>query len=31
VAFKQIAPEMDIGWDVAKEFAEAKKMLGIGL
>ncbi|MEO8597336.1 MAG: hypothetical protein ABI759_28720 [Candidatus Solibacter sp.] len=31
VAFKQIAPEMDIGWDVAKEFAEAKKMREMGL
>jgi tetratricopeptide (TPR) repeat protein len=31
VAFKQIAPELDIGFDVSKEFAEAQRMKEMGL
>jgi tetratricopeptide (TPR) repeat protein len=31
VAFKQFAPEMDIGFDVAKEYEEANKMKAMGL
>lgn len=31
VAFKQFAPELDIGFDVSKEYEEAKRMMGIGL
>lgn len=30
VAFKQFAPEMDIGFDVSKEYAEAKRMHEMG-
>jgi hypothetical protein len=28
VAFKQIAPDVDIGFDISKEFEEAKKLFG---
>jgi len=31
VAFKQVAPEMDIGFDLAKEYAEAIRMKTMGL
>jgi tetratricopeptide (TPR) repeat protein len=31
VAFKQFAPEMDIGFDVSKEYEEAQKMSRMGL
>jgi tetratricopeptide (TPR) repeat protein len=31
VAFKQFAPDMDIGFDVAKEYEEAKRMKAMGL
>lgn len=31
VAFKQFAPEMDIGFDLAKEYEEAMKMNAMGL
>jgi Flp pilus assembly protein TadD len=31
VAFKQFAPEMDIGFDLANEYREAKRMSEIGL
>lgn len=30
VAFKQIAPQADIGWDVSKEYEEAKRLMGKG-
>ena len=31
VAFKQFAPDLDIGFDVAKEYEEAKRMVAFGL
>jgi hypothetical protein len=30
VAFKQIAPEIDIGFDVTREYEQAKRMMGLG-
>jgi hypothetical protein len=30
VAFKQIAPQIDIGFDVHREFEEARKLLAMG-
>jgi hypothetical protein len=31
VAFKQFAPELDIGFDLSKEYAEAKRIKALGL
>jgi hypothetical protein len=31
VAFKQFAPELDIGFDLAKEYEEALRMKNLGL
>ncbi len=31
VAFKQFAPDIDIGFDVTKEYEEANRMMAMGL